>query len=249
MKITKSKLKQIIKEEIEKVLEEGGSTADVKGTDLKVPLHSLTNLAMGATESGVTKMDKQLDNGIHITVVSRKDPNWDPGAEVEPGNVVDPGKAFLWPGAPGWQWVITPEGGQLQLPLEEPPEERKMSPSLFSRIRGAMSRGDKEQVAELLKQTIKEELENVLNEKEWTGGQVSTPAWMKGGEFAVGEDGKFYYQGQGGRPRYNLGVVDDEEVLVELAQALNIPTKPPEGYARAKEVLEQFRDGKINPFV
>lgn len=165
MKLTKSKLKQIIKEEVGKALQEGGSTADIKGTGLKVPLHSLTNLAMGATDAGVTKMDKQLDNGIHITVVSRKDPNWDPGAKAEPGNLVEPGKAFLWPGVPEWQWVVTPEGGQLQLPLEEPPEGRKVSPSLFSRIIGDLGRGDKQQVAELLKKAIRQEIHEVLNEK------------------------------------------------------------------------------------
>tara|TARA_Y100000034_G_scaffold53897_1_gene66091 strand:- start:1362 stop:1868 length:507 start_codon:yes stop_codon:yes gene_type:complete len=167
MKLTKSQLKQIIKEELEKILQEGGHWVDIKGTDLKVQLYELTNLAEEAREKGVTKLDKQLENGAYITAVKEGDPNYDPNisAADSPGNFVESGQQFIWPSVFGWQFIIDLEGGQMQLPLEEPPDTREMSPSMFDRIRGALGRGDRKQVAELLQKLVKEELRSVLTKK------------------------------------------------------------------------------------
>ena len=172
MKITKLQLKQIIKEELEKVLQEGPHWVDLEGhstADGKtraVELYDLTNLAMDAKDAGKTRMDTELKNGLTVTAIWKGDPGYVEGNVPHGGGfrMVKPGQPFTWGGVADVQWVITRGGSQMELPLDEPaPEEREMSPSLFDRIKGALGRGDKKQVAELLKKVVTQNLHEVLN--------------------------------------------------------------------------------------
>ena len=174
MKLTKSELKQIIKEELEKIQEgphwvdlEGRSTAD--GKSRAVELYELTNLAMDAKAAGKTRMDTELKNGLTVTAIWKGDPGYVEGNVPHGGGfrMVKPCQPFTWASIPDVQWVITRAGSQMELPLETPPEEREVSPSMFSRIKGALGVGgkEKERVAELFQKLIKEELIEALKKK------------------------------------------------------------------------------------
>ena len=182
MKLTKSQLKHIIKEELGKI-QEGSYWVDVKGFEdpLKrgrggpqsnkgAELWELGNLQEEAMKARKTTMTKELDNGLDLTVILKGDPSYVEG-DIPPGSttLVELGKPFMWYGFPNVQWVLqrAGEGTQMELPLETPPEEREVSPSMFSRIKGALGAGGKEKgrVAELLQKLIKEELIEALKKK------------------------------------------------------------------------------------
>ena len=111
-------------------------------------------------------MEKELDNGMTVTAIWKGDPNYVEGDLPHGGSTdVESGQPFIWAGVPNVQWIIDQAGGQMELPLEEPYKAREMSPSLFSRIRGALGRGDKERVAELLKKVVIQELREIINKK------------------------------------------------------------------------------------